>query len=128
MPVLSTSNRPDTCDSLHVINLASDVVSIAAVYFFRGISYLTLHIYLAACHYGHVAAIRIFLTNCYGITNLLLRKFTFTENQTFLRNFYTTKIWSHTVPYTIKHSRGKNFTFRMEIVIHGKLMLVDIYC
>ena len=33
----------------------------------------------------------------YGITNLLLRKFTFTENQTFLRNFYTTKIWSHTV-------------------------------
>ena len=57
-----------------------------------------LHIYLAACHYGHVAAIRILiLTNCYGITNLLLRKFTFTENQTFLRIFYTTKIWSHTV-------------------------------
>ena len=34
----------------------------------------------------------LILTNCYGITNLLLRKFTFTENQTFLRNFYTTKI------------------------------------
>ena len=51
-----------------------------------------------ARHYihGHVAAIRI-LTNCYGITNLLLQKFTFTENQTFLRNFYTTKIWSHMV-------------------------------
>ena len=28
---LSMSNCPDTCDSLHVINLASDVVSIAAV-------------------------------------------------------------------------------------------------
>ena len=26
-----------------------------------------------------------------------LRKFTFTENQTFLQNFYITKIWSHTV-------------------------------
>ena len=26
----------------------------------------------------------LILTNCYGITNLLLRKFTFTENQTFL--------------------------------------------
>ena len=35
--------------------------------------------------------------NCYGITNLLLQKFTFTENQTFLRNFYITKIWSHMV-------------------------------
>ena len=95
MPVVvfSMSNRPDTCDSLHVINLASDVVSIAAIYFFRGISYLTLCIYLAACHYGHMAAIRILiLTNCYGITNLLLQKFNFTENQTFLQNFYTTKI------------------------------------
>ena len=60
---------------------------------------MTLHIYLAACHYyGHVAAVRILiLANCYGITNLLLQKFTFTENQTFLQNFYTTKIWSHTV-------------------------------
>ena len=28
---LSMSNRPDTCDSLHVINFASDVVSIAAI-------------------------------------------------------------------------------------------------
>ena len=28
---LSMSNRSDTCDSLHVINLASDVVSIAAI-------------------------------------------------------------------------------------------------
>ena len=27
----SMSNHPDTCDSLHVINLASDVVSIAAI-------------------------------------------------------------------------------------------------
>ena len=60
---------------------------------------MTLHIYLVACHYyGHVTAMRILiLMNCYGITNLLLRKFTFTENQTFLRNFYTSKIWSHTV-------------------------------
>ena len=44
-------------------------------------------IYLAERHYnyGHVAAIHILiLINCYGITNLLLRKFTFTENQTFL--------------------------------------------
>ena len=59
-----------------------------------------LRIYVAAHHYyGHVAAgyTYINLTNCYGITNLLLRKFAFTENQTFLRNFYTTKIWSHTV-------------------------------
>ena len=47
-----------------------------------------------------MAAIRILmLTNCYGITNLLLRKFAFTEIQTFLRNFYTTKFWSHTVFY-----------------------------
>ena len=28
---LSMRNRPDTCDSLHVINLALDVVSIAAI-------------------------------------------------------------------------------------------------
>ena len=28
---LSMSNRPDTCDSLHVINLVSDGVSIAAI-------------------------------------------------------------------------------------------------
>ena len=69
--------------------------------FHRGISYLMLCIYLAAHHYDHVAAIRILiLMNCYGITNLLLRKFTFTENQTFLRNFHTTKIWSHTVWHT----------------------------
>ena len=98
---LSMSNHLDTCDSLHVINPASDV-SIAAILLLRYISYLTLRVYLAARHYGHVAAIRIFiLTNCYGITNLLLRKFTFTENQTCLRNFYTTKIWSHTVACVI---------------------------
>ena len=36
------------------------------------------------------------LTNCHGITNLL-RKFTFTENHTFLQNFYAMKIWSHMV-------------------------------
>ena len=50
---------------------------------------MTLCIYLVVCHYyGHVTAIRILiLMNCYGITNLLLRKFTFTENQIFLRNF-----------------------------------------
>ena len=98
MPVVifSMSNRPDTCDSLHVINLASDVVSIAAIYFFRGISYLTLCIYLVACHYGHVAAICILiLTNCYGITNLL-QKFNFTDNQTFYNIFILQKfgaIW-----------------------------------
>ena len=65
--------------------------------------YLTLRIYLAARHCGHVAAkhILILTTKCYGITNLLLRKFTFTENQTFLRNFYSTKIWSHTVCYRV---------------------------
>ena len=91
------SNHPDTCDSLHAINLASDVVSILQ-YFFRIISYLTLCIYLAAHHYGHVTATRILnLTSCHGITNLLLQKFTFSENQTFLQNFYATKIWSHTV-------------------------------
>ena len=47
---LSLSNRPDTCDNLHVINLALDVVSVAAIYFFQDISYLTLRIYLMACH------------------------------------------------------------------------------
>ena len=47
---LSMSNRPNTCDCLHIINLASDVVSIAAIYFFRGISYFTLRIYLVAHH------------------------------------------------------------------------------
>ena len=31
------------------------------------------------------------------LTNLLLQKFTFIENQTFLQKFYTTKIWSNTV-------------------------------
>ena len=44
-------------------------------YFFHGIHYSTLCIYLAAHHYyyGHVAALRILiLMNCYGITNLLL--------------------------------------------------------
>ena len=47
---LSMNNCPDTCDSLHVTN----VVSIATI-FIRGLSYLTLHIYLVACHYyGHV--------------------------------------------------------------------------
>ena len=100
---LSMSNRPDTCDSLHVINLALDVVSIAAILLLRYISYLTLRIYLAAHHYGHLVYIRILiLTNCYGIANLLLRKFTFTENRTILRNFYTMKIWSHTIswPYS----------------------------
>ena len=71
---LSMSNHPDTCDSQPYF---SDVVSIAA---------MTLRIYLAACHYyGHMADIRtLILTNCYRITNLLLQKFTFTENQTFL--------------------------------------------
>ena len=29
------SNRPDTCDSLHVINFASDVVSIATILHLR---------------------------------------------------------------------------------------------
>ena len=60
MPVvpssLSMSNHLDTCDSLHVINLASDVVSIAAILllrYTRYISYLMLHIYLAARHYCH---------------------------------------------------------------------------
>ena len=46
--------------------------------------------------HGHVIAILI-LVNYYGVTNLVLRKFTVTENQTFLQKFYTTKIWSHTV-------------------------------
>ena len=43
-------------------------------YFFQGIRYLTFRIYLVACHYyGHMVAICILiLTNCYGITNLLL--------------------------------------------------------
>ena len=68
---LSMSNYPDTCDSLHVINLALDVF-IAAILLLRYISYLMLCIYLVACNYGHVADIRILiLTNCYGITNLL---------------------------------------------------------
>ena len=35
--------------------------------------------------------------NWYGITKIILRKFTFTETSHFLRKFYTTKIWSHTV-------------------------------
>ena len=62
-------------------------------YFFQGIRYLAFRIYLAARHYyGHVAAIRILiLTNCYGITNLLLRKFTFTENQPFYEIFILRK-------------------------------------
>ena len=36
--------------------------------------------------YRHVKAIFV-LMNCYGITNLFLRKLTFIENQTFLRKF-----------------------------------------
>ena len=31
------------------------------------------------------------------LTNLLLQKFAFSENQTFLHKFYTTKNWNHTV-------------------------------
>ena len=38
---LSMSNRPDTCDSLHVTSLASDVVSRAVIFFSR---YLLLDI------------------------------------------------------------------------------------
>ena len=53
------SNHPDTCDSLHAINLALDVVSIAVILLLRYISYLMLCIYLAARHYGHVTYIRI---------------------------------------------------------------------
>ena len=42
----------------------------------------------------HVAAIRILiLTNCYGITNLLLRKFIFTENQTFYEIFHSLELY-----------------------------------
>ena len=52
---LSMSNRPDTCDSLHVINLTSDVQ-----YFFRGkrvsryilAMYLMPRIYFVARHYA----------------------------------------------------------------------------
>ena len=68
-------------------------------YFIRGILIDALDLFRGTpLLWSHVATIRILiLTNCYGIMNLLLRKFTFTENQTFLRNFYTTKIWSHTV-------------------------------
>ena len=60
MPVVvfrstSVSNRPDTCDSLHVTNLALDVVSIAAMHANTSLevlhSYLMLCIYLAAHHY-----------------------------------------------------------------------------
>ena len=53
-------------------------------------------IYLVAHHYyGHVAAMQLLiLRNCYGIMNLLLRKFTFTKNQTFLQKFSAMKIWS----------------------------------
>ena len=41
--IIPVSNYPDTCDSLHIINLASDVVSIAAVhantqYFIQGLA------------------------------------------------------------------------------------------
>ena len=54
----SMSNCSDTCDSLYVTNLASDVVSIAAILHSR--SYLMLCIYLVAHHYyGHVVAIPI---------------------------------------------------------------------
>ena len=54
----SMSNCPDTFESLHVTNLASDVVSIAAI--LHSLSYLMLCIYLVAHHYyGHVVAIPI---------------------------------------------------------------------
>ena len=43
--------------------------------------------------YGHMVCIYVLiLMNCFIIT-----KFTFIKNQTFLRKFYTMKIWSHTV-------------------------------
>ena len=53
---LSLSNCPDTCDSLHDVNLVSDVVSIAAMHFFN---YLMLHIYFSGTpfRYGHMADI-----------------------------------------------------------------------
>ena len=54
----SMSNCADTFYSLHVTNLALDVVSIAAILYSR--SYLMFCIYLVAHHYyGHVVAIPI---------------------------------------------------------------------
>ena len=48
---------------------------------------------LLLCCYGHAAAVRILiLTNCYEMTNLLLRKFTFTEHQTIYENFILQKL------------------------------------
>ena len=82
-------------------------------YFFRLLD--ASHLFSGTPLYSHVAAIRILiLTNCYGTMNLLLRKFTFTENQPFLRNFYATKIWSRMV--LIDHLQTKVWFLRIASV------------
>ena len=71
--------------------------------------------------------LRIILPNYYGITHLLLRKFTFTEYiyHTFLRNFYTTKNWSHTVrSYSYKFVVENFRTFRNYMVITKILLFI----
>ena len=81
---------------------------------------MTLRIYLAVRHCGHVAAKRILiLTNCYGSTNLLLQKFTFTENQTFIENFILRKFGAirYIIVLTIVEFHNPNNS------INGKLLI-----
>ena len=75
---------------------------------------MTLHIYLVACHYyGRVTAMRILiLMNYYGSMNLLLRKFTFTENQTFLQKvLYFENLESYSISFVPYHM-APNFRSR----------------
>ena len=55
------SNHPDTCDSLHVTNLALDVVPIAAIHANTSLEVLlgTSHLFSNTPLYGHVVAILI---------------------------------------------------------------------
>ena len=94
---------------------------LACQFFIQG---LALHFALLATAiiWSRGTYIILLLMNCYGITKLF---FTFIENQTFLRNFYTTKVWSHTIttviqylallmylqqlPYKMKYWQGVNF-------------------
>ena len=77
--------------SRSITNLISDVIpsSHAMQCFTQGFaSYLATRI---------ISSHDSYISNCYRIMNLFLRKSTFTENQTFLQKFSTMKIWSHTV-------------------------------
>ena len=70
----------------------------ACQFFFQGLALHFTFIYVInnTPLYGNV--VHTYITNCY---EFIITKFTFIKNQTFLWEFYATKIWSHTVYHNI---------------------------